>query len=108
VGKRLIGRYEVTSAGFSPGFKVIMIWAILRGRGQYSSLSMALNMYKSLICSFVGSCCSITAVMLSWPGAFLSFRATIACCIAFKLKRFGSCGPCSFRNESTSYTWLLL
>jgi hypothetical protein len=34
VGIRLIGRYDVTSAGFLPGFKIIMIWAILSGCGQ--------------------------------------------------------------------------
>jgi hypothetical protein len=45
MGKRLIGRYEVTSIEFFPGFKIIMIWAVLSGRGQDYSLSMALNMY---------------------------------------------------------------
>jgi hypothetical protein len=67
---------------------------------------MALNMYKSSICPFLGSCCSITAVMLSWPGAFFGFRVFIASCNSFRVKSFGRCGLCmgSFGNASTSYT----
>jgi hypothetical protein len=96
----------VTSAGGFPGFKIIMIWTVLSGRGQYSSLSMALHMYKSFICPFLGSCCSITAVMLSWPGAFFGFRVFIPSCKSFKVKSFGRCGLCMylFRNASTSCT----
>jgi hypothetical protein len=57
---------------------------------------MALNMYKSFICPFLDGSCSITAVMLSWPGAFLCFRVFIASYNCFRVKSLSS--ACSSRD----------
>ena len=46
IGRRLIGRYDVTSVGFLPGLGIIMIFACFKCFGQYSSLRMAFNMYR--------------------------------------------------------------
>jgi hypothetical protein len=46
IGRRLVGRYDVTSVGFLPGLGIITIFACFKGFGQYSSLRMALNMYR--------------------------------------------------------------
>ena len=48
-GKRLIGIYEVTSVGFSPGFGIMMIFACFRVTGQCPNLVIALNMYRRVL-----------------------------------------------------------
>ena len=42
MGRRLIGRYDVMSSGFLPGFAIIMICPTFHRQGKYSIRSMAL------------------------------------------------------------------
>jgi hypothetical protein len=36
IGRRIIGRYDVTSVGFSSGLGIIMIFACFKGVDQYA------------------------------------------------------------------------
>ena len=55
---------------FFPGLGIIIICAIFNDLGQYSSRSMAFNIYIRFTSPSFGSSFSILAVIRSRPGAF--------------------------------------
>ena len=85
-GRRLIGLYDATSVGFSPGFGVIMIFACFKGTGQCSSLTIALNKCRRVCSPSGGISCIIRAVMRSEPGALCGFSCLITCLSSLRVK----------------------
>jgi len=66
VGSKLIGRYDETSIGFFPGLCIIIIGAVFNDLGQYSSRSMALNIYIRFTGPSFLQCCTHHTPNTSW------------------------------------------
>lgn len=64
-GRRLIGRYDVMSFGFLPGFVIIMICPTFHWQGNYSILSMALYIYVIALRLLRDSSCRIFPMIRS-------------------------------------------
>jgi hypothetical protein len=58
------------SIGFFQGLGIVIICAIFNDLGQYSSRSMALNIYITYTSPSFGKSFNILAVIRSRPGAF--------------------------------------
>jgi hypothetical protein len=64
---------------------IIIICAIFNDLSQYSSRSMALNIYFSYTSPYLGNSFSILAVIRSRPGAPFWFNIFISSFISFKV-----------------------
>ena len=85
VSSNLIGRDDETSYEFFPGLCIIIICGIFNDLGQYSSRSMALNIYIRFIRPSFDSSFSILAVIKSKPGDFLWFNVLISSFVSSKV-----------------------
>ena len=72
--------------GFPLVFGIIMIFASLKGAGQYSSPTIALYKCRGVCSPSGGISCIIRAVLRSEPGALCGFSCLITCLISLRVK----------------------
>jgi hypothetical protein len=78
MGRRLMGRYEVTSVAGLPGLGIMMICANFQRRGKYWRRSILLNIAVSRVRAFFGMDLRVSPVSKSYPGVLCGLTMPIS------------------------------